>query len=101
MKIVITSDTLCIDDKIIIDARKQISEQNPKGWVNPRAYKEIGEIWQTLRKTYIANEDVEGALRKIVREKLGGEQEVFESVEIEGGIPEHWKETAGERKKFR
>ena len=92
---------LCIDSKIVIDAKKKVSERNPKGWVDPRAFEALGEVWQELKKAYISNRNVNKSLKELVIKKFGVEQEAIEAIEIEGGIPEHWKEMREGKIRFR
>ncbi|QQG45351.1 MAG: hypothetical protein HYW89_00205 [Candidatus Sungiibacteriota bacterium] len=101
MKIVLTSDMLYVDSRAVIDAKKKISERNPKGWIDPQAFNELGDVWEALKKAYINNKNVEETLKEFVIKKFGVEREVVETVEIEGGIPEHWKEMKEGKIKFR
>ncbi len=101
MQINLTSETLSIDNKLVIDARKNVTEANPKGWVNRQAYKELGNIWQELRKTFVEGKDVGETLKELIVNKFSVNREAIETVEIEGGIPEHWKEMKEGKIKFR
>jgi len=101
MKITLTPDTLRIGDNVIIDARRKVSERHPKGWIDPRAFQEIGDIWQELKKAYSSNGDLEERLREIGVERFGVKPENVEVIEIEGGIPEHWKEVKEEKIRLR
>jgi len=101
MKIIITTNTLRIDDSIVIDASKKLSEKNPKGWTDPQAFKELGDIWQELKEVYVSNGDVNETLKELVIKQFGVKQEEIDEVEIEDGIPEHWKEMKEGKIKFR
>jgi hypothetical protein len=94
MKIRLDSHTLKLDNDFLIDARKKSSDIHPKGWIDPKAFNEMGEIWDKIRKEYMkdANINIEILLKNIIAEKYKLGPEKIESAEIIGGIPEHWKE---------
>lgn len=101
MKITIISDALYIGDDIVIDARKKILESYPRGWSDPKAFQEIGNAWKVLKGAYLNNENIEEALKEFAVINFGVKREEIEAVEIEGGIPEHWKEMKEGKIKFR
>ena len=101
MKILLDNNVLKLDEKFVIDARRTVNEWHPKGWVNPHAFDEIGVVWKVLRKAYLEQRSIEEALKDIVADTYQLSREELESVEIVGGVPEHWKETKGGKIKFR
>ncbi|MBI4837226.1 MAG: hypothetical protein HY813_02385 [Candidatus Portnoybacteria bacterium] len=97
-KIILKNDALLIDDEILIDARKKSTENNPKGWIDPAAFNEIGVVWEAVKKAYMQGEDAEKSLMAIAKKKFNVDSE---GAEIEGGIPEHWKEMKNGKIKYR
>ncbi|MEK7584797.1 MAG: hypothetical protein AAB490_06145 [Patescibacteria group bacterium] len=95
MKILLDINVLKLDEKIVIDARRTVSELHPKGWVDAHAFDKVGTIWKALRKAYLEERSIEEALKDVVVDMYQLSREELDPVEIVGGLPEHWKETQG------
>ena len=85
-----------LGDLGVVDARKKITPQRPRGWIDPKEYERYGKVLTDIRKAFVSGEDMNVAFLLKMRE-LGFE---VSEAKVTGKVPENWKPTSQKPRGF-